>query len=67
MNGKRLTVSISQSIGLYGNKLGHFRRYGVLQCPRPALFDFGLLATDDRPVREKVFKLLKQSTVAHDG
>ena len=37
---------------------GNSRRYGLLQCSRPALFAFGLPATDNRPLREKVFKLL---------
>ena len=43
-----------------------FRRYDVLQCARPALFGFGLPATNDRSVREKVFKLLWQNAIAHD-
>ena len=46
---------------------GHFRRYGVLQCPRPSLFGFGFPAKDNRPVREKVFKLLWQNAIAHVG
>ena len=46
---------------------GHFRRYDVLQCPWPALFDFELSATDDRPVREKIFKLLRQNATTHVG
>ena len=44
---------------------GNSRRYGLLQCSRPALFAFGLPATDNRPLREKVFKLLWQNAIAH--
>ena len=45
----------------------HFRRYDVPQCPRPGHFDFGLPTTDDRLVREKISKLLRQNAIAHDG
>jgi hypothetical protein len=39
---------------------GHFRRYDILQYPGPALHSFKFLGRDDRPVGEKVFKLLRQ-------
>ena len=41
------------------------RWYDICQGPWPALFDFVLLGTDHWPVREKVFKLLRQTAITY--
>ena len=43
------------------------RWYDIFQGPWPALFDFVLLGTDHWPVREKVFKLLGQTSITYAG
>ena len=46
----------------------YFRRYHILQCPWKALCGFGLSATDHRPTRAKICKLLRQDADAYgDG
>ena len=46
----------------------YFRRYHILQCPWKTLCGFGLLATDHRPARAKIRKLLRQDADAYvDG
>ena len=64
-NGVRLTVTLCWLIRLRRKDLVFYRWYDIFQCPWPGLFDFELLETDHRPVREKVFKLLRQTAITY--